>query len=90
MIVIDIELPLARSNAICRDLGTPRLTYRELAGRVGISPENLSLLVNGKFASLRRTTLDALCRELDCQPGDLLRYVETSPEDLSVGPLEGE
>lgn len=51
-----------------------RMTAAELAERVGIHPNNLSVLRQGKFSMLRRTTLAALCRELECQPGDLLTY----------------
>lgn len=51
-----------------------RMTAAELADRVGIHANNLSQLRQGRFSMLRRTTLVALCRELDCQPGDLLTY----------------
>lgn len=57
----------------------------ELAGRVGITPANLSILKNNKAKAVRFSTLDALCRALDCQPADLLEYV---PEEDSVA--EGE
>lgn len=46
----------------------------ELAEKVGITPANLSILKNNKAKAVRFTTLEALCRELDCQPGDLLEY----------------
>ena len=49
-----------------------RLT--ELAERVGISITNLSLLKTGKVKAVRFSTLEALCRELDCQPGDILEF----------------
>ncbi len=48
----------------------------ELAERVGITPANLSILKTGKAKAIRFSTLMALCRELDCQPGDLLEFVE--------------
>ena len=51
-----------------------RMTSRALAERIGITPANLSLLKTGKAKALRLSTLEALCRELDCQPGDLLEY----------------
>lgn len=51
-----------------------RMTAAELAERVGIHPNNLSLLRQGKCSMVRLTTLAALCRELGCQPGDLLTY----------------
>lgn len=49
-----------------------RMTAADLAQRVGIHPNNMSHLRQGKFSMLRRTTLVAICVELDCQPGDLL------------------
>jgi putative transcriptional regulator len=48
----------------------------ELSERVGISMTNLSLLKTGKVKAIRFSTLTAICRELECQPGDLLEYVE--------------
>ncbi len=50
------------------------ITLTELAGRVGITLVNLSVLKNGRGRAIRFSTLAALCRELDCQPGDLLAY----------------
>ncbi len=52
-----------------------RMTLTELADRVGITVANLSILKTGKARAIRLLTLDAICRELDCQPGDLLIYV---------------
>jgi len=46
----------------------------ELATRIGITPANLSVLKNNKAKAIRFSTLEALCRELDCQPGDVLAY----------------
>lgn len=46
----------------------------ELAEKIGITPANLSILKNNKAKAVRFSTLEALCRELDCQPGDLLEY----------------
>jgi putative transcriptional regulator len=57
-----------------------RMSLTELADRVGVTIANLSILKTGKARAIRFTTLDALCRELDCQPGDLLRF-EPGPED---------
>lgn len=51
-----------------------RMTSRELAEKVGISEANLSILKTGKAKAVRFSTLEALCRALDCQPGDLLEY----------------
>ena len=50
------------------------ITLTELASRVGITLVNLSVLKNGRGKAIRFSTLAALCRELDCQPGDLLVY----------------
>ena len=51
-----------------------RITGKALAAAVGITEQNLSLLRNGKVKGVRFATLAAICRELDCQPGDLLIY----------------
>lgn len=51
---------------------------KDLAGQIGITEANLSLLKQGKVKGMRFETLDAICRYLQCQPGDILRYV---PED---------
>jgi len=48
----------------------------ELSQRVGISMTNLSLLKTGRVKAIRFSTLSAICRELECQPGDILEYVE--------------
>ncbi|MEU9841325.1 helix-turn-helix transcriptional regulator [Actinomadura sp. NPDC048032] len=52
------------------------ITLVELAERVGVTPVNLSILKNGRAKAIRFTTLSALCRELDCQPGDILSYTQ--------------
>ena len=52
-----------------------RIPMGELATRVGITPANLSILKNNKAKAIRFSTLEALCRELECQPGDLLEYL---------------
>ena len=57
-----------------------RMSLTELADRVGVTLANLSILKTGKARAVRFTTLDALCRELDCQPGDLLAYAP-GPQD---------
>ena len=51
-----------------------RMTLTELAERVGMTLANLSILKTGKAKAIRFSTLEAICRELECQPGDLLRY----------------
>ncbi len=57
-----------------------RMTLTELAERVDITLANLSILKTGKAKAMRFTTLEAICRELQCQPGDLLSYVPGDPE----------
>ena len=57
-----------------------RMSLTELADRVGVTVANLSILKTGKARAVRFSTLDALCRELDCQPGDLLTF-ESGPPD---------
>lgn len=53
-------------------------TLTELSRRVGISVTNLSLLKTGRVKAIRFSTLEAICRELDCQPGDILEYLADS------------
>ena len=52
-----------------------KMTLTELSSRIGISITNLSLLKTGKVKGIRFSTLDSICRELECQPGDILEYV---------------
>ncbi len=66
MIVIRIDVMLARR----------KMSVTELAEKVGITLANLSILKNGRAKALRLETLDKLCKALDCQPGDLLEFVE--------------
>lgn len=56
-------------------LARRRMTLTELSERVGVTIANLSILKNGKARAIRFTTLVAICRELECQPGDVLEYV---------------
>lgn len=63
-IIVDIDVMLAR-----RKMGVG-----ELAEKIGITPANLSVLKNGRAKAIRFSTLEAICRELGCQPGDILRY----------------
>ena len=53
-----------------------KMSSGELSRRVGLTPANLSILKNNKAKAIRFSTLDAICRELDCQPGDILEYRE--------------
>ena len=63
-IVINIDVMLAKR----------KMSVTELAGKVGITMANISVLKNGKAKAIRLLTLDAICNALDCQPGDLLEY----------------
>ena len=63
-IMINIDVMLARR----------KMSSGELATRIGITPSNMSILKTGKVKALRIFTLEALCRELDCQPSDILEY----------------
>ena len=56
-----------------------RMTLTELSERVDITLANLSILKTGKARAIRFTTLDAICRALDCQPGDLVVWQENGP-----------
>jgi len=64
MIIINIDVMLAKR----------KMTVSELAEKVGFTITNVSLLKNGKIRAFKISTLDKLCRVLDCQPGDLLEY----------------
>jgi putative transcriptional regulator len=68
-IVVNLDLELARR----------RMTLTELAERVGITPVNLSVLKNNRAKAIRFSTLDAICRELGCQPADILLFETDSP-----------
>lgn len=70
-IVVDIDVMLARR----------KMSVGDLADKVGITPANLAVLKNGRAKAVRFATLAALCRVLDCQPGDLLRW---EAEDAAV------
>ncbi len=52
-----------------------KMSLTELSEKIGISMTNLSLLKKGRVKGIRFSTLEAICRELDCQPGDILEYV---------------
>jgi putative transcriptional regulator len=65
-IIVNLDIMLAKR----------KMTSLELSQRVGITPANLSILKTGKAKAIRMSTLEAICRELKCQPGDLLEYTE--------------
>lgn len=60
-----------------------KVSLGDLASRVGITNSNLSILKTGKAKAVRISTLEAICKELDCQPGDLLEYVKDSEEVIA-------
>lgn len=64
-IIVDIDVMLARR----------KMSVAEFADAVGITPANVAVLKNGRAKAVRFTTLDAVCRVLECQPGDVLRWV---------------
>ena len=65
-IIINLDMMLAKR----------KMTSAELAERIGMTPANLSILKTGKTKAVRMSTMDAICRELRCQPGDLFEYTE--------------
>ena len=67
-IIVNLDVMMARR----------KISAGELAQRIGITPANLSILKNNKAKAIRFSTLEALCRELQCQPGDILEYVPDS------------
>ena len=62
-----------------RVLADRKMRLNDLAAKVGISNGNLSYLKTGKVRAVRFSTLDAICKALDCQPGDILEYVDDEP-----------
>ena len=62
-----------------------RMSLTELSERVGVTLANLSILKTGKAKAVRFSTLEALCRELDCQPGDILEYRGDEASEDSSG-----
>ncbi len=65
-IVINLDVMLAKR----------KMTSLELAQRIGMTPANLSILKTGKAKAVRISTIEQICKELQCQPGDLFEYVE--------------
>lgn len=68
-----------------RMLAERKISSKELAGRVGISQVNMSRIKTGKVSAIRFSTLDAICRVLDCQPGDVLEYMPDDEADNLFG-----
>ena len=63
-IIVNLDVMLAKR----------KMSSQELAERIGITPANLSILKTGKAKAVRFSTLDAICKALDCQPGDILEF----------------
>jgi putative transcriptional regulator len=68
-IIVNLDVMLARR----------KMTSLELAQRIGMTQANLSILKTGKAKAVRMSTMEAICRELNCQPGDLFEYLEEEP-----------
>ena len=65
-IIVNLDVEMAKK----------KISLNELSERVGITPANLSILKTGKAKAIRFSTLELICRELSCQPGDILEWVE--------------
>ena len=65
-IVVNLDVMMAKR----------KISLNELSEKIDITPANLSILKTGKAKASRFSTLEAICKELDCQPGDILEYVE--------------
>ena len=66
-IIVDLDVMLAKR----------KMRLNELSERVGVSPQNLSILKTGKAKAIRFSTLNAICEALECEPGDILRFSQT-------------
>ena len=64
-IIVNLDVMLARR----------KMTSLELSQRIGLTPANLSILKTGKAKAIRFSTLEAICRELNCQPGEILEFI---------------
>ena len=71
-IIVNLDVEMAKR----------KISLGELAEKVGLTPANLSILKTGKARAIRFSTLETICRELGCQPGDILEYREEHDEDV--------
>ena len=71
-IIVNLDVEMAKR----------KISLGELAERIDLTPANLSILKTGKARAVRFSTLEAICRELGCQPGDLLEYREENDAEL--------
>lgn len=76
-IVVNLDVMMARR----------KISAGELAQRVGITPANLSILKNNRAKAIRFSTLEAICRALDCQPADILEYRQEPGDGDGQAPL---
>ena len=76
-IIVRLDLELVRR----------KMSVGEFSERVGLTPANVAVLKNGRAKAIRFSTLEAMCRVLDCQPGDLLQWVE---DDEATPTIEAE
>ena len=75
-VVVDLDVMLARR----------KMSVGEFSRRIGLTPANVAVLKNGRAKAVRFSTLDAICRVLECQPGDVLRWIPegaAAPEEVS-------
>ncbi|GAA2905959.1 putative transcriptional regulator [Microbacterium keratanolyticum] len=75
-IVIDLDVELAKK----------KMSVQEFADAIGITPANVAVLKNGRAKAVRFTTLEAICRVLDCQPGDIMRWVPDAAQSTETEP----
>jgi putative transcriptional regulator len=75
-IVVRIDVELARR----------KMSVGDFADRIGLTPANVAVLKNGRAKAVRFSTLEAMCRVLDCQPGELLEWVEDVPGGTEISP----
>ena len=73
-IIINLDVMLAKR----------KMSVTELSDRVGITMANLSILKNGKAKAVRFSTLESICKALDCQPGDILEYKKDEEEEQDI------
>ena len=73
-IIVNVDVMMARR----------KMSSQDLSERIGITQANLSILKTGKAKAIRFSTLDAICKALDCQPGDILEYKEDFPSEQQL------
>ena len=75
-IIVNLDVMMAKRKISLGELAERirKISLGELAERIDLTPANLSILKTGKAKAIRFSTLEAICKELDCQPGDILEY----------------